>query len=561
MKLFLLCMLLALGTFAEENDVLVDPVEETSESLETPETPEALTSDLISLSALQDSLRERERQQEELHARLQAAGDDLQRASIRRELEETIKEVNDLRSQFRRIALSTDVGVFETQEEEEEFDWQQEAIKFVRPILAMLENLTAETRELAELQDRLEYQSRRRDAAKGAIENLDRLLEGDMEGDLRERLIREREVWRGRLRDAQNQITAVQNSLDQRMAEREDPVGRARGAATNFIRTTGRNLTFGVLAFLAAYLGMRGIYKAIRFLKPARNKGRSFSTRLFTLIWTLLGVFFGIGAMLTVFNITGDLFLLSLTVVFLVGTAWAAMKALPQFVELIRMMLNMGAVKEDQRLIFDGIPWKVESISFATQLVNPLLDGGEMLLPTRMLVGRHSRFPGEKEEWFPSRSGDWVVLSDGTHGRIAYQNPSAVQVISPGGDQKIYPVQQYIELSPAVLSSGFRRTIVFGIDYGHQAEVVSGIPKAMTERLRERLGKRLGDSLMEVTVLFSVAADSSLNFEVFVDCGGEAARHWLVIPAWTQSALVELCQERGWKIPFPQLQVHTKDRE
>lgn len=479
---FFLCLLFTLGTFAPANDE-VQPENDAPAPLSVPGSLETVGNDLVSLSALQDSLRARERQQEELRARMRAADDELQRAEIRRELEDATERVNELRRQFRRIALSTDVGVFETQEEQE-FDWQQEAIKFVRPILAMLENLTAETREIAELQDRLDLQTRKRDTARRAVDNLDRLLEDDMDEDLRQRLTTEREVWKGHLRDAENQITAAQNSLDQIMAEREDPVGRARGAASNFIRTTGRNLTYGILSFLVVYLGMRGIYKAIRYLKPAKKKGRSFSTRLFTLIWTLMGVIFGIGAMLTVFNVTGDLFLLSLTIVFLVGTAWAAMKTLPQFVELFRMMLNMGAVKEDQRLVLDGIPWKVESISFATHLVNPLLDGGEMTLPTRMIVGMYSRLPGTHEEWFPSKEKDWVVLSDGTYGRVAHQTPSVVEVVELGGSQKMIPTSEYFKHSPTVLSKGFRREVVFGLDYSLREKAVREIPGKMNAHLK-----------------------------------------------------------------------------
>lgn len=548
-----LCLLFTPGALVRGNEAVAPENEATARTV--PESPGSVRSELVSLSALQESLRARERQQEELHTRLQAAGDDLQRAAIRRELEDTIDRVNELRRQFRRIALSTDVGVFETQEEQD-FDWQREAIKFIRPILAMLENLTAETREIAELQDRLDLQTRKRDTARRAADNLDRLLAGDMAEDLRQRLTTEREVWKGHLRDAENQITADQNSLDQIMAEREDPVGRARGAASNFIRTTGRNLTYGILAFLAVYLGMRGLYKAIRFLKPARKKGRSFSTRLFTLIWTLLGVVFGIGAMLTVFNVTGDLFLLSLTIVFLVGTAWAAMKTLPQFVEQFRLMLNMGAVKEDQRLVLDGIPWKVESISFATQLVNPLLDGGNMTLPTRMIVGMYSRPPGNHEAWFPSRRKDWVLLSDGTHGRVGGQNPSAVQVVEHGGGQKVIPTREYFNLSPLVLSNGFRREVVFGLDYSLREKAVTEIPAKMRDHLQSLLGDKLGEGLQQVTVDLSEAADSSLDFTVIVDCGPGVGQHWIMIPRWVHTALVDLATREHWPIPFPQLTVH-----
>ncbi len=547
MMKFLLLFLFGLPLFAQDA-AGADPL--------PPEVPgNAVRNDLVSLSGLLESLQARELQQDQLHARLQAAGDDIQRAAIRRELEATIAEVEDLRREFRRVALSTDISVFDTQQEEP-FDWQQELVKFARPMLAVLENLTAESRELAELNEDLEIQTRRRDTARRALENLDRLLLGEMEESLRQRLSSTREMWQGRLRDAENRITSVQNTLDQRMAEREDPVGRARGAATNFIRTTGRNLTFGILAFVAVYMGMNLAYKLVRKFRPAPKKGRSFSTRLFTLIWTLLGVVFGLGAMLAVFNLTGDLFLLSVTIVFLVGAGWAATKTLPQFIELFRMMLNMGAVKEDERLFFDGIPWQVESIGFKTHLINPLLDGGDITLPTRMFVGLHSRPQGKKEEWFPSRDKDWVLLEDGTYGRVTYQTPTGVQLTLPGGSQKVIPTEDYIKLAPRVLSTGFRHEIDFGIDYRHQADAVSMIPQAMQAHLQTVLEEQLGKALQHVQVDLREAADSALTYGIIVDCGPDAGQHWFMIPRRVQTALVDLCNQNGWTIPFPQLHIH-----
>ena len=519
----------------------------------------ALEGDLASLSALFESLRAREKEQEALHERLQAARDEVQRAAIRRELEETIETVESLRRQFQRIALATDISMFE-RTVEEAFDWQQELVSFIRPVLNELKNMTAESREVAELQGRQEELTRRRTAAKNAMENIDRLLEADPEPDLAARLSQMRETWQVHHRETVNQLTAVDNQLAQREAEREDVFDRTRGAASNFVQTRGRNLFFGVMAFLAVFLGMRYAYKIIRKIKPVSKRGRTLYTRLFNLIWTVLGVIFAMGGTLMVFNAVGDLFLLSLTIVFLVGLIWAGMKTLPQFVEQFRMMLNMGAIKEDERLWFDGIPWKVDSISFATQLVNPLLDGGSLVIPTRMLVGLHSRPLGKKEEWFPAREKDWILLSDGTYGRISYQTPSTVQVVAPGGSQKIIPSPQFMELAPVNLSTGFRREVIFGLDYNLQSIAVTEIPEKMTAHLKTLLEEKLGKGLQYLRVDLMEAADSSINFVVMVDCGPDTGQHWLMIPRWIQTALVDLCNREGWSIPFPQLQVHTKER-
>jgi small-conductance mechanosensitive channel len=79
----------------------------------------------------------------------------------------------------------------------------------------------------------------------------------------------------------------------------------------------------------------------------------------------------------------------------------------------------------------------------------------------------------------------------------------------------------------------------------------------MQKAVESLLRQHLGEHLQHVTVQFSEAADSSLNFAVWVDCDGAAAAQWEQVSLWTQQALVEVCNQEGWTIPFPQLQVHT----
>ncbi|MEX2607168.1 MAG: hypothetical protein WD708_07450 [Kiritimatiellia bacterium] len=543
---------------AHDVEVIAPEVAITAQTPNRTELGGDLESDLDSLAALFESLRAREKEQDALHERLQAAGDDIQRDAIRKELGETIEAVESLRQQFQRIALASDVSMFE-KTVEEAFDWQQELVQFIRPVLNELKNMTAESREVAELQSSKEELTRRRTAAKSAMNNIDRLLEAVPEPELAGRLARMRETWQSRHRETVNQLTAVNNQLAQREAAREDVFDRTRGAASNFVQTRGRNLFLGVLAFLAVFLGMRYFYKLIRKFKPVSKRGRSLYTRLFTLIWTVMGVIFAMGATLMVFNAVGDLFLLSLTLVFLLGLCWAGMKTLPQFVEQFRMMLNMGAIKEDERLWFDGIPWKVDAISFSTQLINPLLDGGLLVIPTRMLVGLHSRPPGNKENWFPTRDTDWVLLNDGAYGRISHQTPSTVEVVQPGGSKMVIPTPRYMELSPINLSTGFRREVVFGLDYALQSIAATEIPDKMTSHLKPLLEEKLGGCLQHLRVDLKEAADSSIDFVVMVDCGPDAGQHWVMIPRWVQTALVDLCNHEGWSIPFPQLQVHTQN--
>ena len=42
---------------------------------------------------------------------------------------------------------------------------------------------------------------------------------------------------------------------------------------------------------------------------------------------------------------------------------------------------DLGAVQENERLMFAGVPWLVERLDLYTHLVNPALDGGTFTVP------------------------------------------------------------------------------------------------------------------------------------------------------------------------------------
>ena len=78
----------------------------------------------------------------------------------------------------------------------------------------------------------------------------------------------------------------------------------------------------------------------------------------------------------------------------------------------------------------------------------------------------------------------------------------------------------------------------------------------MTAHIKDVLAERLGKALQHVRVDLCEVGASTLDFAVVVDCGPDAGEHWYWIPRWTNTALVDLANREGWKIPFPQLQIH-----
>jgi len=129
-----------------------------------------------------------------------------------------------------------------------------------------------------------------------------------------------------------------------------------------------------------------------------------------------------------VLYIAGDWVLLGLATLFLLGLAWASKHTLPQFFEQIRLLLNLGTVRDNERVVYEGLPWRVGRLNFYTRFTNPDLTGGLIRLPLRALSDLHSRPCTTDEAWFPCREGDWVKLDDDRWGKVVMQTPEMVQV-------------------------------------------------------------------------------------------------------------------------------------
>jgi hypothetical protein len=513
---------------------------------------------LQSLEALQRALALKEQDLTELQARLAAAPDELAREDLWRQVTDLRAEVEERRRQFERFATDIDLAPFDPEKEPEKFDWQQKVGELLEPIMAEIANATKDSRVIGDLRTQLEDLGRRRDLAAEAVANLDGLLAASPSAELGTRLTLRRDAWARTLEQIENEHRAVDLQLQSRLAARESVLDQSTRYAKHFFRTRGMNLLLGIGAFLAVFFGVRLAASAVRRARSAAAAdAKSFGSRLIALIFHLVSILGGMLAMLAVFNAVGDWFLLGIVVIFLLGVGWASVKTLPQQIETIKLMLNIGAVREGQWLAWKGTPYRVDALGLSAHLRNPLLDGGEVLMPVKYLVGEVSRPVGDEEPWFPTRPGDWVELADGTEGRVIEQTPACVQLTELGGARRTFNTADFIALRPRNRSTGFRIETVFGIDYRHQAEAVEAIPAAMRDAVAAGLAGLVEPAhLRSVEATLSAASASSLDITITVDVEGAAAEKARDLRLAVPRLLVAACQQHGWTIPFTQITVH-----
>lgn len=511
---------------------------------------------LGALASLQDAIGVVERRIEALTSRL---GDisAAEREIIEAELKDLTARRGTLRADFESIATGVDPGEYEGAPAKD-FEIKDEINGLLQPIVDELKKLTERPREIEQYRNELSVWERRRDTASRALANLDALpATGDAE--LATALDAVRAAWSEKEHLATSRIEAISYQLS--LAESEQPsfYETVRDGTRDFFRTRGLNLLLCIAVFLGTFLGLRFLHRHLqRRASWMRRSTRPFYVRLIDVGLDLFSLLGAIAATLFTLYATGDWVLMGLAIIVLIGLILAARTGLPKIYDDAKLILNIGEVREGERIVFDGVPWRIDSLGFYTLLKNDRLRGGVLRLPVRRLAGMYSRTTADHEWWFPTEEGDWIHHPELGHARVASQTPEWVHLVKLGGARITRPTAEFLESGATNLSHGFRLTTTLGIDYRHIAEATAEIPATLQSELSNGIGEFLGERgrLICLRVEFAGAAASSLDLEIIADFDGAAAACHAQLRRALQRHAVECCHRHGWAIPFPQIVVH-----
>lgn len=462
-------------------------------------------------------------------------------------------EKAELEAKFETLSTGVDVARLDI-DDPHAFDLQQELVVLLEPLVNKLKASTEEPRKIERLRNQVVLHRENIKIASRAIESLDaNLLAADSDTKAELQILREK--WVNKKQEYHNfeQIAAYELQTTQ---ESRSSFFEATGEFLNdFFRSRGMNLLIAVGSFLVVFVALRFVRE--HTLKVIFRRRATFYSRLASVLLQVLSVLAAVGAMFLALFSVSDWVLLVVVLIFLAGICWAGARGLPQFFEQIRLLLNLGSVREKERVIVDGLPWRVDELKIYTVLRNPDLSGGEYRIPVRDLAGLHSRPIAPNEVWFPCREGDWVRLGDGTRARVVVQTPDLVQLMEPGGALKTYPTSDFLGQSPLNLSKDYRLQITFGIDYAHQAIATTEVPRIMQERVELGLAEFISDrELLSLVVEFKEAAASSLDYQVIADLAASTAGQYDFLKRAMSRILVETCNDQGWVIPFTQVTMH-----
>ncbi len=508
---------------------------------------------LKSILELRSHLKKRLKEKKIL---LKRAASESEKEKLQHDIEKLNEQLTKSGNDFDRIAAGVDVSLFQDRKEQK-FDWKEEITALVRPALDEMKRVTAKMRQKSQLNMELERATKLLPEAKEAVENLKALMARAEDRAVKTELKKELAEWQNKVQQLDNELSIARMQLDQLDREEESMVEASQKSVKHFLQTRGLYiflaLTTSVGISLLCWLFYRFL---VRVLPGYRQEHISLRLRILDLAFRVLSVVFALVGLFAVLYAAQDWVLLSIAIIFLLGIGWTARLAIPKMWNQGRLMLNIGPVREGERVLLDGVPWFVRKINVYSMFDNPEL-GVTRRIPVEKLLDMESRPFDKSERWFPCRRGDWVILSDNTRGRVVSQSHEMVELVMRGGARKSYLTSDFLSMNPLNLSNNFRIKVSFGVSYDLQEHSTALIPDALSEYISERLNQEgYQEHLKNLRVEFAEAGASSLDLVVIADFDGEMAPLYNRIRRAIQRWSVEASTINNWDIPFPQLTIH-----
>jgi hypothetical protein len=458
-------------------------------------------------------------------------------------------EMRQLAWQFAGLAARENVQEFEAPATRR-FDLQAEIEQLLRPVVQSLKEATVGPRQVADLEARLDWLRQRLTLAGRAAAQVERTA-AQLPAGSAARAEAERELalrWRPAQQTLRDEILVVEANLARHRQHEKSVFDAVTGALRAFARNSGANLLLAAATFALVFFGLRFVLD--RLVRPGRQQ-RSFPLRLLTVALRVAALVAALAASLVVPYVRNDWFLLAVGIVFLVGAGWVVVRMLPQLVEQLRLVLNIGGVREGERMVVDGVPFRVAALGFRARLENPELQGGVLRVPLQFLVGRRSRASGHDEPWFPSRQGDVVLLADGAFGTVAVQTPDVV-VVEQLGASRTYTTSDFLRLSPRNLSRGFVVDALLLLGRVPPTDLAGGLLDRLAAELADALRPHApAGAVRAVRVQLQQVTVHGYELLAQATCDGAAAPAFLQLRRAMQQAFVAACGRHGWPLPAP----------
>ncbi len=516
------------------------------------------------LNQIDQSLRENLDKQKQIQNSLKQMKDEERIKELKSSLETLKAQEKSLESIFNKMAfggVNPHVLANKTPNADD-FKWQEELLVIVKPLFAEMRSLTEKPRE----RDRLNYENAELEAKYKAISeglrSLNSIPEDQISAETAKRITILRKQWTNYQQELLNQKNILALQLKELEATEVSLEERIKNALSAIFLGRGLILLMAVLAGAGVVLifgvAVKRTYIGFEQKRQKHRRSRKVNTRL-RFLWIIYNVAVYVSAImafLSVIYIQGDMVLFGLAVLLIFFGIISLRNSAPKYVSELKIFMNLGAVREGERIMYRGIPWEVKRLSFYCTCVNPVLENGRIRISLSEIADLNSRPFNSEEEWFPTQVGDNIFLPDGSYAKVKRQTPEMVYLESFFREIMI-PAADFYSMKVQNVAAGFYVSPTFGLDYCHTDLPISEVSAAFEAKMRERLNDiGVMEYLRSISVQVKrIIYGQAIEYAVVMEYEGECAGSYFRIERLTNHACLEVCQEKGWKLPRQQISV------
>ncbi len=518
---------------------------------------------LTQLVDIENSVKAIRSRQNDLKQLIKRAKSEEEQADLQGQLNQLETQAKNLRALFNQAAAGgLDLNQLDetVATDERPFKWQDELLLIIKPLFAEMRRMTETPRLTENLRQEQLLLDQHIQMLNSAVANITKLQtekqdnQDKLSPNIAQNLKKLNDEWQARLQDLERQKDIINLQLRELQERRGSLYEQLQIATKNFLLGRGLVLLIAVATLVITLLiFQRGMNVLLAYREKQGKRRKSTKLRLFIMIYRLCIVIFSILMFLMVLYIAGDMVLLGLSVIVLFALLLSFRNYLPRYMNETRMLLNLGSVRENERLIYQGIPWKVRSIGFYSRLVNPALDNGQLRLPLSELESLFSRAQTRDEVWFPCMPGDYILFNQTTFAKVERQTPEFVTLLISSSHQYV-PTADFFKSHPRNLSHGFflSNTVTFA---HHMAPQLDQIVNLMQEAIVKAYQTQpFAEGIVSVVVEFRAIQLVGLEVIVMTDCQGEIAVYYGKISRVTQNTVLATAIQYGWQLAAPSYQ-------
>jgi len=511
---------------------------------------------LVTLRALMGSMTTLRAQLDQQNAKAKTGDSDAVKEAAKKEAEAIQKRLDEVARDIESVAT----GVDEQPSDDVvlgKLDLAVELQDLLGPLMREIRQATEQPRVIERLRGEVAAHERRVEQAKQAVAATEAMIKSlpkakdEPDAALRKVVLEAQARWKGKVSERQGNLEATRYRLTDALSKRTSVWQILTNGARTFFLTRGVNVLLAVLVFFAAFLGWRAMHQWMTKISPWHRAGgdRSIFARLLDVLYHAMALVIGIATALMVLYVRGDWLLLGLCLIALLALILAAKNGLPAHYSQARLLLNLGEVREGERVVVNGLPWQVRSLNMTTDLVNPALRHSVLRVPIAQIIPLSSRPIVHGDLWFPCEEEDWVQLADGTFGKVVALSAEFVRVVLLGGSQKTYGTAAFLTQNPLNYTGGFRLVAIVKVHPEHRDLAIQVIPDAIREAIHGGLLRMVEPTdVKNLEVEFRAVIPNALEFDVVADFDGRVAEKSPSLQRALQHYALESCNENGWKL-------------